>query len=445
MINLKGKYSEADVMIDTVEDQCVSQINTFLNHSAFTNKVVIMPDTHAGKGSVIGFTMKMTEKIIPNVIGVDIGCGMHSINIGKTLPLSLEKLDNKIRQQIPFGANVHDNAMMHLKNEFPWKAASVKAEKFAMQYREITGSKIDIPYFSEDWFLNKCKTLGGNVRRFINSMGTLGGGNHFIETGISDSGEFWITVHSGSRNFGKRVCEYWQGKAAKRLKKIQKDDIQEKIKGLRDNYSGEDIENQIDLLRESYGLNNVNNSGLEWLEGDMASEYLMDMIFAQTYAETNRKIMIEIISRILKVDPEDAIETIHNFIDFDDFIIRKGAIRSYENERMIIPFNMRDGLLICEGKSNESWNYSAPHGAGRVMSRTKAKKELDVERFRKQMEGIYSTSVGNSTLDECPDTYKSSTMIEEAIKDTAKIITKVKPVHNMKDSGIFKKHSSRRR
>lgn len=444
MINIKGKYSEADIMIDTVEEKCVSQINTFLNHSAFTNKVVIMPDTHAGKGSVIGFTMKMTEKVIPNVIGVDIGCGMHSINLGKILPLDLEKLDHKIRQRIPFGSNVHDTAMMHIKNDFPWKVASVKAEKFAMQYREITGENIEIPKYSEEWFLNKCKVLGGNVRRFINSMGTLGGGNHFIETGVSETGEYWITVHSGSRNFGKRVCEYWQGKATKRLKKIQKVDIQDEIINLREKYRGEDIENQIDLLREKFGLNNVNNSGLEWLEGKMAEDYLMDMIFAQTYAETNRKVMINIISDILKIDPLDSIETIHNFIDFEDFIIRKGAIRSYENERMIIPFNMRDGLLICEGKSNKDWNYSAPHGAGRVMSRTKAKNELDVERFKKQMEGIYSTSVGNSTLDECPDTYKSSKLIEDAILDTAKIITKVKPIHNMKDSGLFIRRKKRR-
>lgn len=395
---LKGKYTTAKIMIDSVDESCLSQINEFISHPAFTNPVAVMPDTHAGKGSVIGFTMPLSDKIIPNVIGVDIGCGMHSINIGNYLGLSFEQLDYKIRRNIPFGNEVNDKAVINLKNDFPWHRINVLAEKFAANYKTKFNAIIEPPpRYTIDWFMEKSEKIGGNVRRYINSIGTLGGGNHFIETGISQKDDYWITVHSGSRNFGKRICEYWQNRAVKMT-------------------------------------HNTNTRGLEWLEKEVAAHYLFDMVFSQMYARVNRTYMINKICSILKLDPVESIETVHNFIDFNDFIIRKGAIRSYEGEKMIIPFNMRDGLLICEGKSNPDWNFSAPHGAGRVMSRTQAKKNLDVEIFKKQMEGIYSTSVGSSTLDESPDSYKNALVIKKAIKDTAHIIYTIKPLHNMKNA-----------
>ena len=426
-------------MIDKIEETCSSQIHHFVNHPAFTNQVAIMPDTHAGKGSVIGFTMEMTDKVIPNVVGVDIGCGMLSLNIGKNLNISLEELDRKIRNAIPFGTEIHDNAVIHMKNDFPWHEVNVQAEKFTMAYLNKFGVRIELPGYNIDWFLEKSKQIGGDLRRIINSVGTLGGGNHFIETGLAENGDYWITIHSGARNFGKKICDLWQHRAIKILREDKKDILQEKIKEIKETYkhTPRTIKEKIKEVKAELNLDaGIDMKGCEWLEGDNATGYLFDMIFSQMYAKVNREYMARIIEKIIGSERGDEIETVHNFIDFHDFIIRKGAIRSYENERMIIPFNMRDGILICEGKSNPEWNYSAPHGAGRVMSRSQANKRLDVDEFKGQMEGIYSTSVGKTTLDEAPGAYKDSKIIEEAIEPTAVIIDKIKPIHNMKDGGL---------
>lgn len=415
MFIVKGKYTYATVMIDDVEETCVSQIHHFVNHLAFTNPVAIMPDCHAGKGSVIGFTMEMTDKVIPNVVGVDIGCGMLSLNTGKNLNISLEELDRKIRAAIPFGTEVHDNAAIHMKNDFPWHEVNVQAEKFAMAYLNKFNARIEIPQYDIDWFLEKNKQIGGDLRRIINSLGTLGGGNHFIETGISEEGNYWITIHSGARNFGKRVCDLWQGRAVKILRDEKRGELQERIKQIKEKfkYTPRTIKEKIKEARSELGLDcGIDMKGCEWLEGDDAAGYLFDMIFAQMYAKINREYMARIIEKIIGIERSDEIETVHNFIDFHDFIIRKGAIRSYKKERMIIPLNMRDGILICTGKSNPEWNNSAPHGAGRTMSRSQANKKLDVEEFKNQMEGIFSTSVGKTTLDEAPGAYKDSRIIE---------------------------------
>ena len=442
MIEIIGKHTTAIVMIDQVEATCVSQIYHFVNHLAFTNLVVIMPDTHAGKGSVIGFTMELTDKVIPNVVGVDISCGMLSLNFGiKNIPISLEEFDRRIRQQIPFGVNVHDNAVVNMKNDFPWKRVNVLAEKFAMAYLNKFGVRIIPPKYSMDWFLEKCKIIGADTRRVINSLGTLGGGNHFIETGVStvSSDDFWVTIHSGSRNFGKRICDLWQHKAVKILKVDKKAELDKRIIAIREKhkYEPRKIKEEVKKTKQELNLDHgIDMKGCEWLEGESASGYLFDMIFSQIYAEVNRKCMARIIENILKKERVEEIETVHNFIDFQDFMIRKGAIRSYKNEEMIIPFNMRDGILICEGKSNSEWNYSAPHGAGRLLSRSQARKQLDVEEFKDQMNGIYSTSVGSSTIDEAPNAYKNANMIEGAIKPTATIINRIKPIHNMKDKSI---------
>lgn len=437
MFSIKGLYSEANVMIGHVEESCIAQITHFLNHPAFTNPVVIMPDTHAGAGAVVGFTMEMTNKIIPNVIGVDIGCGMQSINIGKNLSLSFENLDLLIRNKIPFGQNVHDDSVLDMKKDFPWHRVNVLAEKFAMAYSNKFGESLDIPRYDIDWFIAKCKDIGIDVRRAINSLASLGGGNHFIEVGISRNNDYWITLHSGSRNFGLKICTYWQNRAKKFLGKDKKEAFRNVVNEIKIKYKYEPrkIKEEIRKLREEMNLDiGIDMKGCEWLENEDASGYLFDMIFSQVYAEINREYMIRIIEKILKSERTDHIHSTHNFIDFDDFIIRKGAIRSYENERIIIPFNMRDGILICEGKSNPLWNYSAPHGAGRVMSRSQAKKNLSVEDFKIQMSEVFSTSVGYSTLDEAPGAYKDAKIIEEAIEPTAKIIDRIKPLHNMKDS-----------
>jgi RNA-splicing ligase RtcB len=434
MFDLKGKYTTAKITIDYVEAMGMAQIIAFINHPAFTNPVAIMPDTHAGKGSVVGFTMPLGDKVIPNVIGVDIGCGMKSMDIGSGLNIDLVHLNHKIRQQVPFGFATHDKPILDMKKDFPWRLACSEAQKFALAYQDEFGTGITLPHYDFDWFTRKCAAIGCDLGRAIKSIGTLGGGNHFIEVGTDQNGQVWITIHTGSRNFGKCICEYWQDKAIKKVKKQTKEDTKNAVKELKATYTGKELYDRIKALKNlpdpvpDFGCADE----LRWLEGEDAQSYLFDMVFAQIYAEVNRHYIASTIRGILDVPFMPSIDTVHNFIDFKDFIIRKGAIRSYVGERMIIPFNMRDGILICEGLSNPEWNYSAPHGAGRVLSRGQAKKHIALDTFKEQMKDVYSTSVCAGTLDEAPDAYKDAKFIEEAIAPTAKIIGRIKPILNMK-------------
>jgi len=394
MIEYQGKYTTAKIMIDQVEESCMTQIVHMTNHEAFTNPISIMPDCHSGKGSVIGFTMVVGDKVIPNIVGVDLGCAVLSFNIGK-IEINHQEFDKKVRQRIPFGININNREKIKLGNEAPIL----------------------------------CKRVGIDLDYAVYSLGSLGGGNHYIEAGRSqNTGDIWITIHSGSRNLGKKVCEYWQDVASKREYGDPKEEL-DKIKNL---YPKVEWNRRISKFKEQ--LTKIKSSELDFLEGENKQKYLDDMYFAQNYASLNRKTMMEDILNILgNPQVKDQIETVHNYIDPKDKIIRKGAIRSYIGERMIIPFNMRDGILICEGKSNPEWNFSAPHGAGRVYSRSKAKELLNLEKFQNDMEGIFSTSVCRGTIDESPDAYKDSEIIEQAIEPTAKILDRIIPIHNMKD------------
>lgn len=394
MIEINGKYTNAKIMIDQVDENCIAQIIQMINHESFTNPVAIMPDCHSGKGSVIGFTMPMGDKLVANVVGVDISCGMLSCNVGK-INIDHEKLDNEIRELIPFGFNINKKGKYRLDKDV----------------QEI------------------CKRVDLDFEYIVRSLGSLGGGNHFIEIGRSiNTDDIWITVHSGSRYLGKKVCEYWQDIACKK----DYGDPNEIIKAIKEIHPKDEWQTRITNLKKE--LKNLKPSELDFLDGKNKDGYISDMTFCQKYASLNRELIMEDILSVLG-NPEvnDKIETVHNYIDFKDNIIRKGSIRSYIGERMIIPFNMRDGILICEGKSNPEWNYSAPHGAGRVYSRSKAKAELDLEKFKNDMDGIFSTSVCMGTIDECPDAYKDSDIIEKAIEPTATILDKIIPIHNMKD------------
>lgn len=443
MLEIKGKYTTAKIMIDNVEQECIDQIYRMVNNPAFTEMIAIMPDTHAGKGSVIGFTMPLTEKIIPNVVGVDIGCGMLSFNIGDTITENkdkLLKLDEKIRTVVPFGSNVQQRSAVpskYFEKNFPWKEANDIAKKFVVSYNKKFGTNLTSTEFTYEWFLKKCKEVGMRQDAEM-GIGTLGGGNHFIEVGKSAStDDIWITIHCGSRNFGKEVCDFHQNKAKKILESKRNVGLRDKIEEIRKIYKGEEVASKIKEAKKELGLDftDININGMEFLEGQDAMNYFLDMIFTQVYAKFNRKRISENILKILGCSAIDIIECTHNYINFEDMIIRKGAISSYLGQRMIIPFNMADGLLICEGKSNVDWNFSAPHGAGRLMSRGQASRNVDIEKFKFSMKGIVSTSVGKSTLDESPMAYKDPKMIEEAIAPTAKIIDRVKPILNLKDSG----------
>ncbi len=390
MIEIKGKYNTAKVMLDNIEEKTYSQIETFVNHPEFKGNIAIMPDTHAGMGSVIGFTMPFGERICPNIIGVDIGCGMLAINLGKNVKHTLEHIDKVIRSIIPLGFNVHK-----------------KETALAKHVEQL---------------IRKMNMNGDRIKK---SLGTLGGGNHFIELGIDENKEYWLTIHTGSRKFGLCVCDYWQRIAYKKELKNHTDEINHFIKTL----PPEEREEVIKIYKRN---NESPDKYLAFLNKEDTKEYLKDMKIAQDYSVMNRATIAILIVKALKWKKTDQISSIHNYINFEDNIIRKGAISSYKGQRMIIPFNMRDGILICEGKSNSDWNFSAPHGAGRVLSRTQAKKELSMDEFKEQMKGIYSKSVNVNTLDEAPNSYKDAKMIEKAIEPTATIINRIKPVLNIK-------------
>lgn len=390
---IKGKYTVAIVTIDELDQETYKQIIEFVNHEAFTNPVVVMPDTHAGKGAVIGFTMLLPDKVIPNVIGVDKGCGMLSYDIGQGTLKDLvpQRIDGLIREVIPFGTDVNNEfdevgieMVVSIVNSMIGPFIDMFNEKFNKHYPQ---RRIDKKYIE-----NKSKEFDIDYVRVVKSLGSLGGGNHFIEVGESTiTGNNWITVHSGSRQFGLKSATYHQRKAGKHP--------------------------------------------LSYLMGDDMFEYLVDLLIAQTYAFTNRLIIMTRITNALDIKNsqiKDIVSSVHNFIDFQDFIIRKGAIASRANEKIVIPFNMEDGTLICKGKGNADWNYSAPHGAGRIGSRRWAKENLSNEdaKIRMEEKGIYCSKL---PTDELKGAYKDPKFIEDAIEPTAEIIDRIRPIISCKE------------
>ena len=430
MFKIEGKYTDAKVMIDDVEPSCVAQIVQMTNHPSFVNPIAIMPDTHAGKGSVIGFTMEIGKSIIPNIVGVDIGCGMLSAPFHITLydTEEMANFNTNLRRMVPFGTNIRDSVTTQVS--FDWEKINWKLRLLSMEF----SNRFDIPVlpmvFSDFAFEALCKRVGANHGRVMLSIGTLGGGNHFIEIGKSkNDGRQWVTIHSGSRNLGKCVAEYWQKQAVESATlKITKREYVDFVKA---NHPKKDWGHMIAAFTEEKKNTNVPR-GMEELTGLDMYGYLVDMLVAQEYASLNRLAILQYVNLNALVDFSEVIETVHNFIDFDDWIIRKGAIRAYEGEQIIIPFNMRDGLLICEGKSNTEWNCSAPHGAGRVLSRSAAKATLNIQDAEAQMGGIWTSCI---PLDEAPDAYKDSKVIETAIEPTARIIDRIIPIMNFKGEG----------
>jgi len=413
MITLKGKYAIAYVMIDDVESECISQIYEFLNHPMYNDcKIVIMPDTHGGKGSVIGFTMHILPEICPNIVGVDIACGILSIKLSLKSttyfphPDRFNLIDKIIRENVPLGFNIHSKPLRTMEHQYPYKDATIQVNNFINRFNKMFETDHSNITFDYEYYVSLCNKVrnpnDANVNKMLNqvdcSIGTLGGGNHFIEIGEDTEKDKYITVHTGSRNFGNRVADYFQKKA------------------------------------QSLEYNKVNNKDLAYLKSEDAMEYYIAMNFVQKFAQLNREIILHSISikNNFTFETTSGIESIHNFIDFHDMILRKGAIRSYKGEMMVIPFNMRDGIAICEGKSNSEWNFSAPHGAGRTMSRGKAKRNIDLKTFVMQMKGIYSSSIGNGTLDEAPDAYKPMQIIIDAIEPTVNVIKMIKPILSIK-------------
>ncbi len=399
MIELQGKYAIAKVFTDVIDNESISQVINLLNQPYIEgSKVRMMPDIHAGAGCTIGTTMTIRDKICPNLVGVDIGCGMETIRIKERF-IEVQKLDKVIRMGIPSGFEIRKNLHRYSKN-------------------------IDLNE------LYCAKSI--NLDRAYSSIGTLGGGNHFIEANKDENGKIYIVVHSGSRHLGLEIANWYQEAAYKELTTYKKSEIDQLIDEMKAAGKQSEIQSVLKNTKPKYS---PIPKPLAYVEGELFDRYLHDMHIAQQFANLNRKAMMDTIVKEMSLHVEEQFTTIHNYIDVDNMILRKGAVSSQAGERLLIPINMRDGSLVCTGKGNEDWNFSAPHGAGRLMSRSEAKQTFTVSEFKKQMDGIFTTSVSRSTLDECPMAYKSIDDIVNNIEPTVTIDSIIKPIYNFKAGG----------
>ena len=397
MIELRGKYNTAKVFTDVVEETAISQIINMLNQEFIKDSNVrIMSDCHAGAGCTIGTTMTITDKIVPNLVGVDVGCGMETIQL-KEKHIELQKLDKLIYAKIPSGFSIRDKVHRYLD--------------------QVDLSKLHCYHCI-------------NIDRAEKSLGTLGGGNHFIEANKDEDGNIYIVVHSGSRHLGLEIAKYYQEAGYEALNSVSKQDVDALVARLKIEGRQKEINKELKKLKA-----NTKSSipkALAYVQGKLFDEYIHDMKIAQQYAMLNRQAMMDEIIKGMRLHVVDQFTTIHNYIDTKNMILRKGAVSAQQGEKLLIPINMRDGSLICVGKGNPDWNYSAPHGAGRLFSRSKAKESFTVSQFKKEMQGIYTTSVNQSTLDESPMAYKSMEDIVNNIGDTVDIVKVIKPIYNFK-------------
>lgn len=416
-MELIGSNNKVLVYTSSIEDNAKKQIIEFLNSEPSKNSTIrIMPDVHAGAGCVIGFTMTLNDKIIPNLVGVDIGCGVVTSNLGKPNFEFLD-FDNYLRNNVPTGFNIRKEP--YEDNIQICKNLNINYDNFIKDINKIC-NKLNIPY-----------------NKVLNSIGTLGGGNHFIELDKDEDNDIWLTIHSGSRNFGKKLAEYHQNKA-KYPGYISKEEYKElKSQKYISNLSLPTIRQMEERRKffenkKDHGI--VGKSPFSYLENENKEEYLYDMNVAQKLAQINRYTMTKILTDFFKLNTFELtkIESIHNYVDFDDGILRKGAISAQQGKDIIIPFNMKDGLIIGKGKGNSEWNFSAPHGAGRVMGRREAKKNLNLDDFKNKMQNIWSSCININTLDESPDVYKSAEDIIKYLDSTVEIKNRMFPVYNYK-------------
>ncbi len=393
MITIQGKYNEALCYCTELEEQAREQIRAVCNQEAFSGcKIRIMPDVHAGKGCTIGTTMTIRDKLVPGMVGVDIGCGMETVKIAQRA-IDFEKLDALIHEKILCGREVREEA--HTLNK-----------------------EIDLNALRCADFVH------------LERIGTLGGGNHFIEADRNEKGELYLVVHSGSRHLGVEVAEYYQKQGRQALWGGAHHQIAELIARLKKEGRFQEIESSVQAMKKEHKIDIPED--LVYVEGKLFEDYIHDMRIIQQFAVLNRRAMMDVIVSGMGFERIEEFTTIHNYIDTDAMILRKGSVSAKAGEKLLIPINMRDGSLICVGKGNEEWNYSAPHGAGRLMSRKKAFNSLSMEEYRAQMEGIYTSCVVPDTLDESPMAYKSMEEIVAQIEPTVEIVERVKPVYNFK-------------
>lgn len=399
MQEIIGKINTAISFAKIIDEGAIEQIRRMCDHE-FTagSKIRIMPDVHAGKGCTIGTTMTVTDKVVPNIVGVDIGCGMLTIKLAEK-ELDMDRID-EAAHYIPSGFDV-------------WESRQAQFDMTSM----------------------RCYRMLSHPGRLEKAIGTLGGGNHFIEVDCSCDGTKYLVIHSGSRNLGKQVAEYYQNLAIELNQ--GKEDFSGKREAIIAEYKAtgrhKEIQKAIEALKwEAKPLTIPED--LCFVYGKYLEDYLSDVVICQQYAMQNRELIAKIILEKCGLTAVDSFHTVHNYINTDEMILRKGAIAAHEGERVLIPVNMRDGSILAVGKGNPEWNYSAPHGAGRLMSRIAAKETLNMEDYRKSMEGIYTTSVNEMTLDEAPMAYKSIGDIIDTIEETVDIIEVLKPIYNFKAS-----------
>lgn len=379
---------DVKIFASIVDEKTKEQVEQLAQSDAYKGcRIRIMPDCHAGKGCTIGSVIEYKDKVVPNTVGVDIGCGMMVMELGQ-VDIDLKELDRVVNEKIPSGFNVHEDPVTEFALDF---IADIHDKKYI-----------------------QC------------SIGTLGGGNHFIELDVDDEGNKYLVIHSGSRNLGVQVCDYWQNKA---IAKLTDDSAvrKELIDRLKAEGRAEDISEELKKIKKP----KINND-LAYIEGEDLKGYLHDMELCQKYAALNRNTMGLLILDALGIKEYKLFTTTHNYIDIPSKTIRKGAISAKNNEKVLIPMNMRDGSLICMGKGNPDWLFSAPHGAGRIMSRMQAKKALQLKDFEESMQGIYTTSVCDQTIDEAPMVYKDSKQIMEDIIPTVEVLKVIKPIYNFK-------------
>lgn len=397
MMEIKGKVNTAISYAKVIEDEAVEQIRRMCDYE-FTagSRIRIMPDVHAGKGCTIGTTMTITDKAVPNIVGVDIGCGMYTVCLGRH-EINFERIDEACHN-IPSGMDVWEGRPEHF---------------------DLTD-------------LRSFRALKES-RRLERSVGTLGGGNHFIELDRASDGTVYLVIHSGSRNLGKQVAEYYQNLAVDLNK--GKEEYFAKKDALIAEYKATGRRTEIQAALKALHWNSHEATipeDLCFVYGQYLEDYLHDVEICQRFARRNRELMSEIILDRCGLTGADGFHTIHNYIDTNEMILRKGAIAAHEGEKVLIPINMRDGSVLATGRGNPEWNYSAPHGAGRIMSRTTARNSLDFNEYRKAMEGIYTTSVNEQTIDEAPMAYKSLDDIIDVIRETVDVIEVLKPIYNFK-------------
>jgi RNA-splicing ligase RtcB len=401
MIEIKGSCNTAICFTDTLEETAEQQIRLVCELPEFSGSAIrIMPDVHAGKGCTIGTTMTIEDKVVPGMVGVDIGCGMETVEIEEK-EMDFEKLDAVIREGIPGGREVRDD-FHPLNNEI-----DLTALKCA---REV------------------------NLNRAYRSIGTLGGGNHFIEVGKSSDGTLYIVVHSGSRYLGTEVASLYQDEAVRQLAGNSKQQLSDAIRQLKAEGRQKEIQETLERLKREGARGLSVPKDLAYASGCLFEDYIHDMKIIQHFAALNRRAMTDVIISGMGLTKVSAFTTIHNYIDTESMILRKGAVSAKLGEKLLIPINMRDGSLICVGKGNPNWNFSAPHGAGRIMSRSKALGSLSMNEYRQEMEGIFTTSVSEDTLDESPMAYKSLESILGHIEPTVEVVARIRPAYNFKAS-----------